>query len=73
MKYKAKFDKYERLTDDELLNKLLVDRGVENPSKLLILNESVIQNAKLFKNMKEGLYLIDKYILNGGKVCIIVD
>ena len=73
MKYKAKFDKYERLTDDELLNKLLVDRGVENPSKLLILNESVIQNAKLFKNMKEGLYLIDKYVLNGGKVCIIVD
>ena len=73
MKYKAKFDKYERLTDDELLNKLLIDRGVENPSKLLNLNESVIQDAKLFKNMKEGLYLIDKYVLNGGKVCIIVD
>ena len=35
MKYKAKFSKYERLTDEDLLNKLLIERGVEFPFALL--------------------------------------
>lgn len=73
MKYKAKFDKYEKLTDDELLNRLLIERGVKEPENFINLSEKDIKDAKLFKNIKEGIYLIDKYILNGGKVCIIVD
>ena len=73
MKYKAKFDKYEKLTDDELLNRLLIERGVKEPESFINLSEKDIKDAKLFKNIKEGIYLIDKYILNGGKVCIIVE
>lgn len=73
MRYKAKYDKYENLSDDDLLYKLLKERGVENPKAFLNINETVINDAKLFKNMEKGLYLIDKYVLNGGKACIIVD
>lgn len=73
MKYKAKYNKFERLTDEELLYSLLHERGIEDVDTFLNLNDNVLKNAKMFENMERGLHLIDKYILNGGKVCIIID
>ena len=73
MKYKAKFSKYERLTDEDLLNKLLIERGVEDPFALLNVDESVLVNAKKLKDIDKGSNLIDKYVKGGGKICIIVD
>ena len=73
MKYKAKFKKYERLSDEQLLEVLLNERGIKNVDKFLNLDKTVLHNARDFENIKEGIYLIDKYILNGGKICIIVD
>ena len=45
MKYKAKFSKYERLTDEDLLNKLLIERGVEDPFALLNVDEDMRSNS----------------------------
>ena len=45
MKYKAKFDKYEKLTDDELLNRLLIERGVKEPESFINLSEKEIGRA----------------------------
>ena len=73
MKYKAKYDKFEKLSDDELLHNLLTERGIGDVEGFINLNENCLCDAKEFENMCKGLNLIDKYIENGGKVCIIVD
>lgn len=73
MKYKAKYEKFERLSDDELLSNLLTERGIEDVEGFLNLNESCLCDAKEFENMCRGINLIHKYVLDGGKICIIVD
>nr|DAH73295.1 MAG TPA: single-stranded-DNA-specific exonuclease RecJ [Caudoviricetes sp.] len=75
MKFIAKYDKYDRLSDDELLRKLLIERGVEDVDTFLHLNDSVLCDAREFKNIKEGLELIDEYIYEQPfkTVCLIVD
>lgn len=73
MKYKAKFKKYERISDEQLLEVLLNERGIKDVDTFLNLNKNVLNNARDFENIKEGIYLIDKYILNEGKICIVVD
>lgn len=75
MKFIAKYDKYDRLSDDELLKKLLIERGVEDVDTFLHLNDSVLHDGRKFKNMKEGLELIDEYIYEQPfkTVCLIVD
>ena len=73
MKYVTKNKDYIYLTDEELLTKLLEQRGVEDVQALLNLNASCIHDGMLFNNMKWGLELLAWHINQGSKVHIIID
>lgn len=73
MNYIVKNKNYEYLSDNELLVKLLEERGVEEPNKLLKLRKSCLHDAKLFKNMDKALQLFDKHIKNESKILLIYD
>ena len=48
MRYSVKNKNYEYIKDDELLKSILLDRGVEEPEKLINIDESCQHSAKLF-------------------------
>ena len=73
MKYIAKNQNYIYVSDSELLNLLLVQRGVEDPNALLNLNESMVHDGMLLNNMEYGCQLLAWHINNGSRVHIIVD
>ena len=73
MKYRVKNKNNDFLKGDGLLHSLLRDRGVNNPKELLNLGEDSIHDGMLFKNMYEGLVLLNKHIKNKSKIHIIID
>ena len=62
MKYITLNNGYDFINEKELLNALLKNRGVDNPRQLLDLNEQVVHDGMLLKNMDEALNLLHKYI-----------
>lgn len=62
MKYKTKYDSYDFLNEDDLLTRLLENRGISDIHSFLRLSEDVIHNGMLLHNMREGLRLFYKYI-----------
>ena len=64
MEYVTRNKRFERLSDEELLYKLLQQRGVDNPKKLLQLNESCLLNAKSFNHIQEGMSMLTKHLNN---------
>ncbi len=62
---------YDFIHDEDLLQTLLSNRGVEEPNRLLNLTENEIYNGMLFKNMDKGLEILHKHI--NSKIHIIVD
>ena len=73
IKYKVLNKNYDLITEDELLDILLKNRGVENPKELLNINESVLHDGMLFKNMDRGLNMLNWHIENNSKIHIIDD
>ena len=73
MEYVTRNKRFERLSDEELLYKLLQQRGVDNPQKLLQLNESCLLNAKSFNHIQEGMSMLTKHLNNKSDICIVVD
>lgn len=73
MKYIAKNQNYIYISDSELLDLLLRQRGVEDPNALLNLNESMVHDGMLLNNMEYGCQLLAWHINNGSRVHIIVD
>ena len=51
LKYKAKYDKFEKLSDDELLHNLLTERGIGDVEGFINLNENCLCDAKEFENI----------------------
>lgn len=62
MKFKAKFKGYDLLSENELLYKLLEDRGIEDIDAFLNVNESNVFDGYLLNNMKKGLELLHSHI-----------
>lgn len=73
MKYKSIYSGYDFITEENLLETLLMNRGVENPKKLLNLNEKDIIDGMQLKNMDKGLLLLNKHINENSNIHIIVD
>lgn len=73
LKYKVKYGDFNTMEDEELVELLLTQRGVKDTHTFLNLSDEVLEDTRKFRNLKEAIYLVDKYVLNGGKVCIIVD
>lgn len=73
MKYKVLNKNYDLIREDELLNILLKNRGVENPKKLLNINEADIHDGMLLKNMDRGLNMLHWHIENNSDIHIIGD
>lgn len=73
MQYKTINKGFDCLHNENLLYTLLKQRGVSNPSILMNLNEEVIHNGLLLKNMESGLELLKKHIDNNSKIHFIVD
>ena len=73
MKYRVLNKGYDLITEDELLDILLKNRGVENPKELLNIDESVLHDGMLFKNMTRGLNMLNWHIENNSKIHIIDD
>ena len=73
IKYRALNKGYEFINENELLDILLKNRGVENPKELLNIDESVIHDGMLLKNMERGLNMYNWHINNNSKIHIIDD
>lgn len=73
MKYRALHKGFELIGEDDLLNKLLVDRGIQNPKEFLNINETVVHNGMLLKNMERGLNMLKWHIENKSRFHILVD
>lgn len=73
MKYKVINKNYELVKENELLNILLKQRGVENPKKLLNLDELVCWDGMLLQNMDRGLNMLYWHIQNNSKIHILYD
>ena len=61
------------ISENELLDILLKNRGVENPKGLLNVNKSAIHDGMLLKNMDRGLNMLHWHIENNSKIHIIDD
>lgn len=73
MQYKVLNRGYELISENELLNILLKNRGVENPKELLNIDKSVVHDGMLLKNMERGLNMLHWHIENNSKIHIIDD
>ena len=74
MKYKVKKKKnINLLQEGELLNTILEDRGISDPSHYLNLTDDDILDGVLLKNMYEGLCMLKWHIDNGSHIHIIID
>lgn len=59
MKYVARINtNIDRLSEEQLLHKLLEVRGVQDPMTLLNLEEGVIHDPNLLRNMDFGLEML---------------
>ena len=74
MKYIVKNKQsYEYVSDNELLDLLLSQRGVENPKLLLNLTPSVLHDELAIPNMEFGIKLFHYHVQRNSKIHIIVD
>ena len=73
IKYKVLNRGYDLISENELLDILLKNRGVENPKKMLNVSESSVHDGMLFKNMDRGLDMLHWHIENNSKIHIIID
>lgn len=74
MKYKALYNSNDFINEENLLERLLINRNVIDPQRLLTLSEKEIHSGMLFKNMDKALEIFHKHILNNNTVIhIIVD
>ena len=74
MRYKVASTKnIDRLEGDNLLVELLKLRGVEKPMELLNLSPSVLNDATMFRGMKQAIDMFHKHIVNTSCIHIIVD
>jgi len=73
IKYKVLNKGYELISENELLDILLKNRGVENPKEMLNINKSVLHDGMLLKNMDRGLNMLNWHIENNSKIHIIDD
>ena len=73
IKYKVLNKGYDLITENELLDILLKNRGVENPKELLNIDKTVLHDGMLFKNMVRGLNMLNWHIENNSKIHIIDD
>jgi single-stranded-DNA-specific exonuclease len=73
IKYKVLNKGYELISENELLDVLLKNRGVENPKRLLNLKETDIHDGLLLNNMERGLNMLHWHIDNGSRIHIIDD
>ena len=64
---------YELINENELLDILLKNRGVENPKEMLNVNKSNVHDGMLLKNMERGLNMLHWHIQNNSKIHIIDD
>jgi len=64
---------YELISENELLDILLKNRGVENPKGMLNVSESSVHDGMLLKNMERGLNMFHWHIKNNSKIHIIDD
>lgn len=55
------------------LESILNARGVTDTTTFLNLTESVIENYNDYDNMSVGVYMLKKHILNGSRICLVVD
>lgn len=69
MKYKliGKNDK------ENLIEQVLLNRGIENPEEYLSLDSSCINNYDRLDNMKEAINCFAKHFERGDLVAILVD
>lgn len=70
MKFKAKFKGYELLSEDELLYKLLTDRGVEDVDAFLNVSKSNVEDGMKLNNMSKGLDLLHRHLEKGSTIAI---
>ena len=61
---------YDLISENELLDILLKNRGVENPKEMLNVSESSVHDGILFKNMNRGLDMLHWHIENNSKIHI---
>lgn len=77
MKWKSKHDNYNFIHDDNLLETLLNDRGVEDTETFLNLSEDVVHNPRLFKYMRSAVAKYKKHVLSKkeetSRIHVIVD
>lgn len=74
MKYIVKNEQnYEYVQENELLNLLLEQRGVDNPQLFLNLTPEVLYNEFEQHNMEFGIKLFHHHVTNGSRIHIIVD
>jgi len=73
LKYRAIHKGFELIGEDDLLNTLLKDRGIQNPKEFLSINETVIHDGMLLKNMERGLNMLKWHIENRSRFHILVD
>ena len=73
MKYRVLNKGFSLIGENDLLNKLLTDRGVENPQEFLNIDESCVHNGMLLKNMDRGLNMLKWHIGNGSRIHILAD
>lgn len=73
MKYQVLNKGYEFISENELLDILLKNRGVENPKKLLNLKKSDIHDGMLLNNMLRGLNMFHWHVTNGSRIHILDD
>jgi len=73
LKYKVLNKNYDLISENELLDILLKNRGVENPKEMLNVNASAVHDGMLLKNMIRGLNMLHWHIQNNSKIHIIDD
>ena len=73
MEYVTRNKRIERLSDEELLYKLLQQRGVDNPKEFIQLNEDYLLDARNFNHIQEGMSMLTKHLNNESNICIVVD
>lgn len=73
MKYIVKNKNYEYVSDNELLDLLLKQRGVDNPQLLLNLTPEVLFGELEQPKMLEAITLLHKHVQNNSRMHLIVD
>ena len=58
---------------DNVIETVLLNRGIENPQEYLNLNEECCNDYNNLNNIDEAVQCFDKHFEGGDQVCILVD